>query len=90
LYFQIQPYNSVAIKFCDVSGYWHEAISAAGVVQGFNWSTDPDGLTGHWYNMAAVSDGQKLSLYLNDVDAGTGYQLVKETDMPLSGSRTRL
>ncbi|MBN1853930.1 MAG: PEP-CTERM sorting domain-containing protein [Pirellulales bacterium] len=86
LYLQAQPDNSVAIKFADKQGYWHEAISAPGAVQGFDWPTDPDGLTGHWYQVAAVSDGSTLSLYLNDLDASTGYQLVAQTDMTPSGS----
>jgi len=86
LYFQIQPDNSVAIKFCDVAGYWHEAISAGGLIHGFDYPSDHEGVNGHWYDMAGVSDGQKLSLYLNDVTAGTGYQLVAQTDMTTSGS----
>ncbi len=83
LYFQMMPEDKVAIKFADVSGYWHEAVSSAGAVQGFQW---PNTSAGHWYHMAAVSDGSMLSLYLADVDAGTGYQLVAQTDMTLSGS----
>ncbi len=83
LYFQIIPDNAVAVKFCDVQGFWHEAISAAGAVAGFAY---PDSAAGHWYHMAAVSDGQKLSLYLNDVDAGGGYKLLVSTDMTTSGS----
>ncbi len=86
LYFQIQPDNSVAIKYADVQGFWHEAISAANAVQGFDHPTDPDGLQGKWYNMAAVCDGSTLSLYLADDAAGTGYQLVAQTDLTLSGS----
>jgi len=83
LYFQLVPGDGVAIKFCDVSGYWHEAISASGLVQSFP-SGNP-GL-GHWYHMAAVCDGSTLSVYLNDVEAGGGYQLVAQTDLTLSGS----
>ena len=78
LYFQVQPDDSVAVKFADVSGYWHEAVSAAGVIHYDNG--------GHWYHMAAVCDGTMLRLYLNDVDASLGYQLVAETDMTASGS----
>lgn len=78
LYFQIQPDDSVAIKFADVSGYWHQAVSPAGIIQ-------YDG-SGHWYHMAAVCDGSRLSLYLNDVDAQLGYQLLAQTDMTASGS----
>jgi hypothetical protein len=83
LYFQITPVNAVAIRFCDVAGYWHEVDSAPGIVQGFNWGTDPNGLTGRWYHMAAVSDGTNLSLYLA---SDFGYDLVAQTDLTLSGS----
>ena len=83
LYFQLAPGDAVAIKYCDVSGVWHEAVSAPGAVQGFDWPSDHDGLTGHWYSMAAVSDGTLLSLYLN---SGSGYNLVARTDMSTSGS----
>jgi hypothetical protein len=78
LYFQIQPDDSVAIKFADVEGFWHEAISDPGLIQ-------YDG-SGHWYHMAAVCDGAWLRLYLNDVDSKLGYQLVAESDMTASGS----
>jgi hypothetical protein len=78
LYFQIQDNDSVAIKFADVSGYWHQAVSQSGIIQ-------YDG-SGHWYHMAAVCDGQSLKLYLDNVDLGLGYQLVAQTDMTLSGS----
>ncbi len=81
LYFQIQPDDSVAIKFADVSGYWHTAVSDPGVIQ-------YEG-TGHWYHMAAVCDGDRLRLYLDEVDAGLGYQLVAETDLSASGSPDR-
>lgn len=85
LYLQVMPNEEVAIKFCDVDGYWHEAISAAGAVKGFAY---PDSGAGHWYNVAAVSDGATLSLYLNDVDGGDGakYRLIAQTDMTTSGS----
>jgi hypothetical protein len=80
LYLQIIPGDAVAIKFGDVSGYWHEAISAPGAITGFAW---PNSSAGYWYHMAAVSDGSLLSLYLN---SGPGYQLVAQTDMTSSGS----
>lgn len=83
LYLQLIPGNALAIKFNDVSGFWHQAISASDVVTSFAF---PDTGAGHWYNAAAVSDGSLLSLYLRDVDAGTGYQLVAQTDLTLSGS----
>ena len=66
LYLQAQPDNSMAIKFADAAGNWHEAISAPGLIQGFNFNGDPDGLTGHWYNIAATSDGSTLKLYVNN------------------------
>jgi hypothetical protein len=84
LYLQVLPGDAVAIQFADVSGVWHKAVSAAGVITGFSY---PDTADGHWYNIAAVSDGSLLSLYLDSVDdTSTGYQLVAQTDMTLSGS----
>jgi hypothetical protein len=83
LYLQKTPGERLAIKFADVSGFWHEAESAENIVQGYQ---HPNFDQGHWYHVAAVSDGSTLSLYLNDVDAGTGYQLIAQTDMTLSGS----
>lgn len=86
LYFQAVPGNALAIKFCDVSGYWHEAVSAQNIFTGFDWGTNPDGLGVPWYSMAAVSDGSTLSLYLLEIGAGTGWQLIAQTDMTASGS----
>ena len=83
MYFQILPGNAVAIKFADVSGYWHEAISEGGLIQTYDW---PNVESGHWYNMAGVFDGTYLSLYLDDVDAGNGYQLVSQIDVTESNS----
>ena len=34
-----------------------------------------------WYSMAVTSDGTTLSLYVNDIAADTGWQLVDTTDM---------
>jgi hypothetical protein len=81
LYFQIQPDDSVAIKFADVAGYWHTAVSNPGVIQ-------YDG-SGRWYHAAAVCDGTWLRLYLDDVNAGLGYQLMAETNLASSGSPDR-
>ncbi|MBP8605683.1 MAG: PEP-CTERM sorting domain-containing protein [Phycisphaerae bacterium] len=86
LYFQAVPNNGLAIKFCDVSGYWHEAIAPANSYIGFDWSTNPDGLNTPWYSMAAVSDGSTLSLYLRNVTEGQAWQLIAQTDMTQSGS----
>lgn len=66
LYLQAQPDNSMAIKYADAAGVWHEAISAPGLIQGFNFGNDPDGLNGHWYKIAAVSDGATLKLYVDN------------------------
>ncbi len=86
LYLQIQPDESLAIKFCDVNGYWHEAISQMNLVQGFSYSSDPDGLTGQWQAAAAVCDGSTLSLYYRDIELNGGWDLVAQTDLTLSGS----
>lgn len=85
LYFQAVPNNALAIKFCDVSGYWHEAVSAENIFTGFDWGTNPEGVGVPWYSMAAVSDGSTLSLYLNQIGTGV-WNLIAQTDMTLSGS----
>ena len=86
LYFKISPENNAEVAFGDVSGYWHSALATGGAIQGFTNSTDPDGLLGKWYYIAAISDGSTLSLYVANVTDGTGLQLVAQTDMTLSGS----
>ncbi|HEV57519.1 MAG TPA: PEP-CTERM sorting domain-containing protein [Phycisphaerales bacterium] len=86
LYFQAMPDNALAIKFADVSGFWHEAISDTQVFESFDYPTNPDGVGVPWYSMAAVSDGSTLSLYLREVDADSAWQLIAETDMTLSES----
>lgn len=85
LYFQIMPGNELAIKYCDVSGYWHEAISAAGTISGYAW---PNSASGNWYAAAAVCTGNMLSLYLRNIEAnGAGaYTLIAQTDLTTSGS----
>jgi hypothetical protein len=67
LYLQARPDNSVGIQFTDVAGNVHQAFSPVDFIQGFNFGTDPDGLTGTWYNLAGVSDGTTLSMYVNGV-----------------------
>ena len=89
LYFQATPDNGVAIKFCDVAGYWHEAVSNTGVIKTFDSTANPNGVGVPWYSMAAVSNGQTLSLYLANHDTGTGYWLVAQTNLTLSGSPNR-
>ena len=86
LYFKIMPNDAVSVAFGDVSGYWHEATSAEGLINGFDFPTNPDGVGVAWYHMAAVSDGSSLSLYLRDTSQGTGMKLVAQTDLTLSGS----
>jgi hypothetical protein len=89
LYFQIRPDNGVKVGFTDVSGYWHVAESAEYVIKGFNWSSDPQGLTGNWYYMAAVSNGYELTLYLANVSANGPLQLLARTNIFVSGSPNR-
>lgn len=86
LYLQITPDESLAIKYSDSDGYWHEVISTPGLVQGFVNADDPDGLTAPWQSAVAVSDGSTLSLYYRNVDFNSGWQLIGETDMTASGS----
>ena len=89
LYFQLLPGDAMAIKFADVSGYWHEAVSAAGAVQGFTYNGDPEGTLGKWYYAAAVSDGARLSLYLANMTDGGGLQLVAQSTITSGGSPNR-
>ncbi len=86
LYLQVVPDNGLAIKFCDVQGYWHEAISSAHIFAGFDYPTNPDALDTPWYSVAGVSDGSTLSLYLRNVTDNTAWTLIAQTDMTLSGS----
>jgi hypothetical protein len=87
MYFKIEPNDTVSIAFVDAAGFWHAAGSPETIkIQGFSFGSDPTGATGRWYYMAAVSDGKTLSLYLANVTAGTGLQLVAQTDMTVSGS----
>ena len=82
LYLQVRPDDSVCISFTDVSGYTHTAFSPPGWLYGFNFSSNPTGAGVPWYNLAAVSDGSTLKLYVNFV-------LVAVTDLTLSGSPDR-
>ena len=86
LYFQAMPDNVLAIKFCDVSGYWHEAVSDAGMFTSFDWPSNPDAIGIPWYSMAAVSDGSTLSLYLRQVTGDGDWAQIALTDMTASGS----
>jgi hypothetical protein len=82
-YLGATPANELRVLFTDEAGFTHQATSAPGVVTGFNFGADPEGLTGVWHNIAATSDGSTLSLYL---DKGLGYQLLAQTNLTLSGS----
>lgn len=88
LYLQQRPGNNFAIAFTDVSGNTHVAETAGtafeGMLNTYSRGTDPLGDTATWYNVAAVSDGSTLSLYMDEVNAGLGYQLVSSTDISSS------
>jgi hypothetical protein len=86
LYLQIQPDESLAIKFSDSAGYWHEVISAPDLVQGFVFGDDPNGLTVPWQSAAAISDGSTLSLYYRNVSEVSAWQLIGQTDLTAGGS----
>ncbi|AQQ08665.1 Extracellular exo-alpha-(1-_5)-L-arabinofuranosidase precursor [Sedimentisphaera cyanobacteriorum] len=81
-YLQAIPGNGVAVKFCDVQGYWHDAISDIGVIETFDWGSNPSGEGVPFYSAAAVSDGEFLSLYLYNHDKPEeGYKLVAQENM---------
>ena len=82
-YLQAVPGNALAVKFADQDGFWHEAISANGVLKTFPF---PNFSEGDWYHAAGVSDGSTLSLYLANATQGTPYQLIAQTDLTASGS----
>ncbi|AQQ09800.1 Xylosidase/arabinosidase [Sedimentisphaera cyanobacteriorum] len=89
LYFQIRPDDSVAIVYADVSGYQHIAESPSDMIDGFDFSSDPQGQNGRWYYMAAINDGSTLSLYLANITAGTDPFLVGQADLTESPSPDR-
>ncbi|MEX0610927.1 MAG: LamG domain-containing protein [Pirellulales bacterium] len=66
LYLQAQPDNSMAFKFTDMAGNFHDVISPADLIDGFDFGSDPDGETGNWYSVVGVSDGTTLELYVNN------------------------
>ncbi len=78
-YLQVRPDDSVGAAFVDVSGFTHRAYSPPGWLYGFNFGSNPEGTGAPWYNLAAVSDGATLKLYVDNV-------LVASTDLTLSGS----
>ena len=89
LYLQIQPDDRLGIKFVDMDGYFHEAYTAPGFIHGFDWGSDPEGLTGTWYNIAAVSDGVDLKLYVNgNLEGSTSISASGTTDARLAYGTT--
>jgi hypothetical protein len=81
-YLQVRPDDSVGVAFTDVSGYVHAAFSPPGWIYGFNFGSNPEGTDAPWYQLAAVSDGSTLKMYVNNA-------LVASTDMTASGSPNR-
>ena len=65
--------QAIGCQFVDSAGITHNALSGSSAI-----------VAGTWYHVAAVSDGQTLSVYLKDLDADTAYQVVATDD--LSGS----
>ncbi len=82
LYLQARPDDSVGITFTDVSGVTSSAFSPPGWLYGFDATTNPEGTNVPWYNLAAVSDGMTLKMYVNSV-------LVAVTDLSTNGSSNR-
>ncbi|TWT29341.1 hypothetical protein KOR34_52510 [Posidoniimonas corsicana] len=85
VYFQAVPGNGFAIKFADQDGFFHAAEAPGGTLDTWDPGTETDA-DAVWYHAAGVSDGSTLSLYLANASAGTGYQLVAQTDLTASGS----
>jgi hypothetical protein len=81
VYLSVLPDNNVAVRYVDVTGLQHVAISDPGLITGgFDASIDPTGSTGTWYSLAATCDGSKLSLYLDNA-------LVAQTDIVSTDAR---
>jgi hypothetical protein len=81
-YLQAIPNNGLAVKYCDVAGYWHDAISANNIFQSFDFPSNNDGVGVPWYSLAAVSDGLWLKLYLYNHDhPENGYVLIAQDDL---------
>jgi len=81
-YLQIRPDDSVGATFTDAAGYAYSAYSPPGWLYGFNFSSNPEGTGAPWYHLAAVSDGDTLKVYVNNL-------LVALTDLTTSGSPNR-
>ena len=74
LRFQVNEQDHFAITFIDGAGRTHSAVAAGAPV-----------IEGHWYHLAAVSDGRTLALYVNRCD-GQGYQQEATVALPRTGS----
>ncbi|HEY9508858.1 MAG TPA: LamG-like jellyroll fold domain-containing protein, partial [Verrucomicrobiae bacterium] len=82
LYLQARPDDSVGITFTDVSGVTSSAFSPPGWLYGYDAGSNPEGTNVPWYNLAAVSDGTTLKMYVNSV-------LVAVTDLSTNSSPNR-
>jgi hypothetical protein len=78
LAFRINEHNSFELVYNDVRHKAHRAVANASVV------------ANQWYNLAGVSDGASLKLYVDSCD-GKGYRLSATTDLqPDSAGSTAL
>ena len=73
LAFQINSKGHFAIWFIDQHERKHQAVA-----------DDLELQVGHWYHLAATSDGASLKLYVDALD-GHGYQLRAATSLPEDG-----
>jgi hypothetical protein len=77
LYFETRAVNGkphLSIQFTDMAGYTHRLVDSEPLP------------TDKWHHVAAVSDGETLSLYK---DSGPGYTLVQSTSLAATGSSDR-
>jgi hypothetical protein len=76
LAFQVTDDGCFAISFRDGDNRPHGVVA-----------NDYAVAIGHWYHVAAVSDGRRLTLYANALD-GAGYRQLATTTLPSHGSTT--
>lgn len=82
LYLQIDPDRRLQFAFTDSEGRFHR------VIHPHPQSEEAETIdVNRWYNVAAVSDGETASLYLDHLD-GRGYRLVSQKQLP--SGRTNL
>ncbi len=74
LAFQVTSEGHLAIQFKDSEERIHKATAN-------DFAVEAD----HWYDVAGVSNGKQLLLYVNSID-GRGYRLLAKTDLPSEGS----